>query len=166
MADPNPDGGVSLRPWRAADATELVAAWNDPDVQAGSNPPPDRSLAAARRWIDGCAVREDRLLAIDRVIDVDGRCVGEVGISDIDDRRGAALIGWWVGADHRGHGYAAAGVAEMASWLLDPAHRAGIRALVAQIGVANSASVRVAERAGFSLLRAGDEDHHHVYVRR
>ena len=153
---------VTLRPWRVDDAPVLVAAWHDDDILAGSTPPPDRSPASAARWIEGWEVREQRLLAVDRVIDVAGECVGEVGLSDIDQRRGAALIGWWVAAEHRGHGHATAGVAAM----VDVASAFGVHTLVAQIGVENEASVRVAERAGFTLLRAGTDTEPHAYVRR
>ena len=152
----------SLRPWRPDDAAALAAARNDPDVLAGSTPPPDRSLAGAVRWIEGCDVREQRLLAVDRVIDVAGECVGEVGLSDIDQRRGAALVGWWVAADHRGRGYATAGLQAM----VDVAATVGVTTLVAQIAIDNEASVAVAERAGFELLREGSADQPHVYVRR
>ncbi|MEO0491786.1 MAG: GNAT family N-acetyltransferase [Actinomycetota bacterium] len=155
--------GVTLRAWGRDDAPALVAAWHDPAIIAGSAPPEDRSLAAAERWIAGVEVRERRLLAIDRVIDVAGECVGEVGLSDIDQRRGAALIGWWVGAGHRGHGYAAIGVEQM---VLDLAPSIGVHAVLAEIGVDNPASVRVAERAGFTRLREGDTAQPHVYVHR
>lgn len=153
---------ITLRPWHVDDAPVLVAAWHDDDILAGSTPPPDRSHASAVRWIGGWEIREQRLLAVDRVIDVAGECVGEVGLSDIDQRRGAALIGWWIAAEHRGHGHAAAGVAAM----VELAGSFGVQALVAQIGVDNEASVRVAERAGFTVLRAGTETEPHVYVHR
>ena len=68
---------VTLRPWRVDDTPALVAAWHDDDIAAGSTPPPDRSAVAAARWIEGCDVREQRLIAVDRVIDVAGECVGE-----------------------------------------------------------------------------------------
>ena len=154
---------MSLRPWQVHDASTLAAAWNDPTVAAASEPPPDRSIAAAERWIEGCGIREQRLLAIDRVIDVDGLCVGEVGLSSIDQRRGAALIGWWVAAEHRGGGYASEGVRAMVALAT---RGFGLTALVAEIGVDNDASVRVAERAGFELLREGTETHPHAYVAR
>jgi RimJ/RimL family protein N-acetyltransferase len=161
-----PDGagakGVSLRRWRVDDAPALVAAWSDPAIVAGSSPPDDRSLVAATRWIEGAEVREQRLVAIDRVIDVATECVGEVGLSDIDQRRGAALIGWWVAAGHRGNGYARVGVEAMA----DVAAGFGVHTLVAQISTGNTASIQIAEGAGFELLRLGDADRQHVYVRR
>lgn len=151
-----------MRLWQADDAAALIAAWHDPAIIAGSSPPDDRSLAAATRWIEGVEVREQRLLAVDRVIDVAGECVGEVGLSDIDQRRGAALIGWWVAAGHRGNGYAQQAVEAMAAL----ATGFGVQTLVAQIAVDNTASIRIAERAGFELLRAGSPAHPHVYARR
>lgn len=167
MADPDStpaaDPAVRLRPWQAADAAALAAAWNDPDVAAGSQPPDDRSVGAAERWIAGCTVREHRLLAIDRVIDIDGRCVGEVGLANIDQQRGAALIGWWVGPDHRGKGYATAGVHAMVELAFS---EFGLRAIVAEVGIENAPSIRVAERAGLALLRPGSPERPHAYVAR
>lgn len=154
---------MRLRPWRVEDAPTLASAWNDPGIAAGSEPPPDRSVAAAEQWIEGCAVRENRLLAIDRVIDVGGVCVGEVGLSNIDQQRAAALIGWWTAAEHRGHGYASAGVRAMAAIA---SAEFDLTALVAEIGPDNAASVRVAERAGFELLREGSVERPHAYVLR
>ncbi len=152
---------VTLRAWRAKDAPVLAAAWNDPTIAAVSRPPDDRSIGAAERWIDGCAVREQRLLAIDRVVSANGRCVGEVGLSSIDQGRQAALIGWWTAAGQRGNGYATAAVREMTALAFD---EFGITAVVAEIGIDNLRSVRVAERAGFELLRQGAEGLAHAYV--
>ena len=151
---------VSLRGWRVADAPTLVAAWHDPAIIAGSSPPDDRSITSATRWIEGVGVREQRLLAVDRVIDVAGECVGEVGLSEIDQHRGAAMVGWWVAERHRSRGYAVAGLRAM----LDLAPSFGVDVLVAQIAIANPASVAVAERAGFGLLRAGSAEQPHVSV--
>ena len=162
MPESSSSGAVTLRLWQAEDAAALVAAWHDPAIIAGSSPPDDRSLAAATRWIDGVDVREQRLLAVDRVIDVAGECVGEVGLSDIDQRRAAAMIGWWVAADHRGNGYARVAVEAMAALAIG----FGVQTLVAQIAVDNAASIRIAERTGFELLRAGSFDQPHVYARR
>ncbi|MDG1365533.1 MAG: GNAT family N-acetyltransferase [Acidimicrobiales bacterium] len=157
MADPL----VTLRAWRAQDARVLAAAWNDPTITAGAQPPDERSTAAAERWIEGCAVREQRLLAIDRVIAVDDACVGEVGLSSIDQRRKAALIGWWTSVEHRGNGYASAAVRAMTALAFDVF---GLVTLVAEIGIENPGSVRVAEHGGFDLLRRGGEGLPHAYV--
>ncbi len=154
---------MRLRSWRVQDAPALAAAWNDPTIAAVSQPPDDCSLDAAARWIEGCAVREERLLAIDRVVSVDGACVGEVGLSSIDRGRKAAVIGWWIGIGHRGNGFATAAVRELIGVAFD---EFDISTLVAEIGIDNAGSVRVAERAGFELLRCGGEDRPHAYVHR
>jgi len=157
------EASVRLRSWRAQDAPALAAAWNDPTIAAASQPPDDRSLDAAARWIEGCAVREERLLAIDRVVSVDGACVGEVGLSSMDPARKAAVVGWWIGIGHRGNGFATAAVRELIGVAFD---EFDIRTLVAEIGIENAGSVRVAERTGFELLRQGSEDRPHAYVHR
>lgn len=154
---------MRLRSWRSQDAPALATAWNDPTIAAVSQPPDDCSLDAAARWIEGCAVREERLLAIDRVVSVDGACVGEVGLSSIDRGRKAAVIGWWIGIGHRGNGFATAAVRELIGVAFD---EFDISTLVAEIGIDNAGSVRVAERAGFELLRGGGEDRPHAYVHR
>lgn len=143
---------VELRPWRSEDIPALVVAWHDPDIVSGSQPPADRSSEAAGRWIGGSGERERRLLAIDRVIDVDGECVGEVGVSSIDQRRGAALIGWWIAAGHRRRGYATAGLELMVD-LLFSEFRLG--AIVAEIDDDNAVSRRTALTVGFVPLGPG-----------
>lgn len=158
--------GVVLRPWHLDDAPALVEAWSDPAIVAGSTPPDDRSLAAAEKWIEGAAAREAAGVAVDRVIDAGGMCVGEVGIAHIDAERRAALVGWWVLAGHRSAGRATSALQLFVDEVLDPAHQLGLRALLAEIAVDNLASVRVAEVAGFVTLRAGSPAQPHVYVRR
>jgi len=157
------EAAVSLRPWRRGDAAALAAAWADPDIVAGSQPPEDRSVAAAERWIAGCSVREERLLAIDRVLDVAGECVGEVGASNVDHRRGAALLGWWVASQHRARGHATAGIGLMCDLLFEAF---GLRALIAEIAPENEASIRLAVGLGFEPLRAATADSPAAYVLR
>lgn len=152
---------VSIRSWQQGDAVALAAAWNDPAVATGSQPPEDRSVGAAERWITGCAEREQRLLAIDRVIDVAGECVGEVGASSIDHRRGAALLGWWVAADHRGRGHGTAGVTLMCDLLFS---EFDLRAVVAEIAPDNHASIRLAATLGFECVRETAADSPAAYV--
>ncbi len=156
---------LRLRPWRASDAVALAAAWSDPEITAGSEPPPDRSVEGATRWIEGAAERCRAGLAVDLVIAdlTDDRVLGEVGLSSIDPRRGAALIGWWVADGERGRGVASAAVDGFATWAID---EAGFVALVAEIEPANEASLRVAERCRFEMLRAATDDQTAILARR
>ena len=155
---------LSLRPWLADDAQYLVSAWNDPSIAAGAVVPDNRTLADAQRWIAGCGQRERHLLAIDRVIDVGGEPVGEVGVSSIDQRRGAALMGWWVHRVHRGQGYATRAVTTMLSELFASKHPAGVSTVLAEIGPDNRVSRQVAKRCGFVVLRETAGDRNSVFV--
>ena len=131
---------VTLRPWRVDDTPALVAAWHDDDI-GGWLDTATRSLGGRRqRWIEGCDVREQRLLAVDRVIDVAGECVGGRTLRHrsapwccahrLVGRRRAS--GSWV-RRRRGRRHARC--------------RSNVRRddTVAQIGIDNTASVRVAE---------------------
>ncbi len=141
-----------MRPWRAADADALSAAWHDVRIAAGSTPPPDRSVAAAARWIEGWEQRRVAGLAFDLVIadPGDDRVMGEVGFSRLDPVRRAAMIGWWLHEDARGRGLAAEAVALVVAWVL-----AGpLEHVLAEIAADNTPSEAVARRAGFVPLAA------------
>ncbi len=156
---------IRLRPWRVADAPALVNAWSDPTITADATPPPDRSLLGAERWIEGTVERCLGGLAVDLVVaDADDdRVLGEVGLSSIDPRRGACLVGWWTAAGDRGRGVATAAVSGFTDWALSDA---GLEVVVAEIGAANEASWRVAERCGFEVLRAPNGEQAGVMARR
>lgn len=156
---------VILRPWHPDDAPALATAWSDPVIAASSKPPIDRSVEAAGRWIADAAPRAAAAVALDLVIadPVDARVMGEVGISRIDQARRAALIGWWVSEAERGRHIATDAVDLVARWLLD---RGGFRALLAEIGPANEASLRVARRAGFVELQPSNDGQPAIFVSR
>ncbi len=158
-------GAVLLRPWRLADAPALVAAWSDPTITAEAEPPRDRSVLGAERWIEGAAERCRAGLAVDLVVadGDDDRVLGEVGLSSVDPRRGACLVGWWTAAGERGRGIATVAVSGFADWALGPA---GLEVMVAEIGAANEASWRVAEQCGFEVLRPPTAEQAGVVARR
>ena len=142
------DGVVRLRPWQAADASALAAAWSDPAVARWSAPPAARSLVDARRWIDGTPVLRERGLSLDLVVAGIGarpEVLGEVGLAAFDDE-GGAEIGYWIGAAHRGKGHATRAVRLLATWAV---HHLGLHQVVAVVDPTNRASVGVARRAGF-----------------
>ena len=145
---------IRLRPWCVVDAAALAAAWADPEIVARSSVPPDSSLAAAERWIEGSEERCRRGLSVDLAIarSADDEVIGEVGLSSIDPRRGAALIGWWVAAAERGQGVASEAVAGFAGWALT---EAGFAAVVAEITEDNDASLQVAKNCDFVPLGPG-----------
>ena len=151
----DPAAGVALRPWRATagDVAALVAAWSDPAVEAGAQPPADRSPAAAEAWIAGAPGRLDAGLALDLAIvpvGDDDEVLGEVGLRNVDRVRRRAEIGWWIGAAPRGRGRAAPAVALVSAWAAGPPLR--LRQVWGRISPDNVASAAVARRAGFRRL--------------
>ena len=74
-----------------------------------------------------------------------GAVIGEVGLSQFDAVRRAAMIGWWIGAGWRGCGRASEAVALVVDWALA---EGGLNAVMAEIDADNPASVAVARRAG------------------
>ena len=92
-----------LRPWRAADAPVLAAAWRDPAIRDRLKVPEPADEAAASRWISqrGQAVAEGRSVDLAVTDRLSGEVIGEVGLSRLDaaaarrpgrlvDRRGLA----------------------------------------------------------------------------
>lgn len=148
------DRSIRLRPWRSDDAESLVRAWHDPAVIAGSSPPSDRSVGAARRWIEGWDARRLGGVAFDLAIAAvdDDRVLGEVGIARIDPRRRAALLGWWVHEEARGNGVASTALTLVVDWLLASSP---VEHTVAEIAPDNPASEAVARNAGFTRRTAG-----------
>jgi RimJ/RimL family protein N-acetyltransferase len=157
-------GGWRLRSWRPDDAAALAAAWDDPDVLAGSAPPPGSGADDARRWIEGCDRRRRDGLALDlAVVDAADAVVGEVGLGRFDPDRRAAMIGWWVARPARRRGVATTAVGLVADWALAPGR---LDALLAEIAAANTASRRVAGAAGFTEARPASAGEPSVWVRR
>jgi RimJ/RimL family protein N-acetyltransferase len=102
---------------------------------------------------DGTGVH---LMMLDRAA---GQIVGSIGVFHADWGVRSAEIGYGVGPDERGKGYATEALGAVARWVLT---EAGIQRAWLTANTDNIASVRVAEKAGFrqegTLRRAGLED--------
>ena len=84
----------------------------------------------------------------------DDVAVGFVGLDLRDADRGRASLGYWVGPEHRGHGYAARAARGLGDWS-DAVLQ--IPRLELYVEPWNTPSIRTAERAGFEregLLRS------------
>jgi RimJ/RimL family protein N-acetyltransferase len=77
-----------------------------------------------------------------------GTYLGEVGLYAIDRTTDTAEMGYWLRESARGQGYALEAVRLLAKQAFDDL---GMRQIEAHIGQENTASRRVAERAGFEL---------------
>ncbi|MFJ4340914.1 GNAT family N-acetyltransferase [Streptomyces sp. NPDC088915] len=151
--------GLALRPWRMSDLGLVREASADPYIPLVTTVPSPYSEAGGRAFVERQWGRATTGAGYPFVlVDADGRPVGTVGLWQGGEE---VALGYWVVASARGRGTAAAGLAAVADWAL---RELGIPRLVLHIEPWNTASVRVAERAGFrregvreGWLRVGDE---------
>ena len=142
-----------LRPWRAADAPVLAAAWRDPAIRDRLRVPEPADEAAAARWIS----QREQAGAEGRSVDLavtdppSGEVIGEVGLSRLDPVRRAALVGWWIAEGWRGHRRATEAVRLVLDWVLS---EGPLDAVMAEIDSDNPASVAVARRAGMRRVES------------
>jgi len=141
------DGVFSLRPWREADAPEIAAALDgDPEIARWLDQIPQPYTSEdALAYIRGLTgnERESRFALTEAG---DDRLIGSIGAT-WNETRDVAEIGYWLRADGRGRGAATAAVRLLVPWAFaEGAARVQLRA-----DVENTASRRVAEKAGFRL---------------
>ena len=140
--------GVALRPWSNRDADALVVAVRDPLVHHYSGrlvPDVQAALDTVARWNGGWA---DATRAAWAVVDAGDGLLGCVSFGIIDPGLGTGSVGYWLVAEGRGRGVAAAAV------------RAASRSVFTRLGwhrielyhaVENHRSCGVARRSGFPL---------------
>jgi RimJ/RimL family protein N-acetyltransferase len=139
-----PAGGLILRPWTAADAAALMAAFADPAIQrwhartVGSAAEAGAMIAGyGRAWAAETAAH----WAI-----TGPDVLGRVALRSVGLAEGCAEIAYWVTAAARGRGAAARAAAAVSGWALDDL---GLHRIELGHAVANTASCRVAQKAGF-----------------
>ncbi|MEW1633031.1 GNAT family N-acetyltransferase [Streptomyces sp. NPDC093801] len=142
-------GGLELRPWRISDADALVAASREPAIRQW-NRLVVTSRAQARERIGRMHERwREEQSAIWAVAGpADGRAVGLIGWGDIDLAGGSAEIVYWILPEGRGRGAMVDATRSVSRWAFDDL---GLHRLRLCHAVANPASCRVAQKAGFSL---------------
>jgi RimJ/RimL family protein N-acetyltransferase len=144
-------GRVVLREWRSSDIPALVAAI---DTLAGREwlpflPNPYTAEDAAEH-IARTRVRLTAGTAAELAIVVDGSLAGSVslGVLVSDPGAGAGEVGYWVAAGARGRGVATTAARLVSDFGFETL---GLRRIQLNAAVANTASRRVAEKAGFEL---------------
>ena len=133
-------GTVSLRPLAPSDAAAVAELSNDPAVlHMLSFLTYPVTTADIERWLGAQPDTHQWLVACAE----DGRAVGVAGIHP--DQQGGAEIGFWLGREHWGRGYAT----EIARSVATLAQEQGYRPVWAVVLPDNPASVRVLEKCGF-----------------
>lgn len=134
-----------LRPWLSSDASIVLAAAAEPEMDR-QFPTPVDSLAAAQEWIDMLAERRDEDTAYAFAVLDGGVPVGNVAVSNVERRHLTGWVSYWMREEARGKGLATKACrtvsefafAELGLFRLELAHR-----------LDNPASCRVAVGAGF-----------------
>ena len=147
------DGVVVLRDWEDRDVEPAARACADPEITRWTRVPEDNSPEDIRAFL-ATPAEGVRLVVSDAQTD---ELLGTIGLlrEAAEDRR--AELGYWVAAEHRGRGIAVRAVNLLADWAF--AER-GLARLELHVDPANSASIRVAEKAGFEfegVLRSYEE---------
>lgn len=147
------DEVVTLRSWEGEDAPWYVACVRDPEVQRFTTDPPTLTAEDVATAIAALVGHPERVAYL--IADAaSGRRLGNIALSHAD---GIGELSYWVAADARGRG-----VATHAVQLLTAAafRHLELGELRLWTHAENTASRRVAERAGFHRDRARDQPRH------
>ncbi len=140
-----PAGDLFLRPWTDADADALQAAFADPAIRRWHartvESRPEAAEMIARYHLDSQAETAAHWAIADPAV------LGRVALRAIDLAEGTAEIAYWVTPAARGRGTAVQAAIALSPWALDDL---GLHRLDLQHAVANTASCRVAARAGYA----------------
>jgi [ribosomal protein S5]-alanine N-acetyltransferase len=142
------DNHVLLRPLGEGDIAVVEHALSDLEVQRWFD---DRGLTA-REVVERAATRWGASEAAEFAIIDEAECVGSIWLNlGLENRAG---VGYWLLAHARGKGLATSALVLVARWAFDAL---GVKRIGLNTDPRNIASVRVAERVGFTregLLRS------------
>jgi len=140
--------GVRLRSWEHRDLDAYARGVGDPEVAQWASGPPPADRNAGLRRIDRMARRAAEGSSLGWAVEVDGEVVGAVSVRSVNLVDRHASVSYWVLPEHRGRGIAARALQAAARHAYDGV---GLHRLQLQHALANTASCRVADKAGFAL---------------
>ncbi|WP_030858519.1 GNAT family N-acetyltransferase [Streptomyces sp. NRRL F-2747] len=143
-----PDGWL-LRHWEPYDAPALVASGTDPDIQRWNRTGRFTEARAEERIARYRANWEAEEAAIWAIApEAGGLPVGLIGLADLDLAGGSGEILYWLMPAGRGSGTMVGATDRVSRWAFE---ELGLHRLRITHSVANPASCRIAEKAGFPL---------------
>jgi RimJ/RimL family protein N-acetyltransferase len=137
------DQSLTLRPWTAGDAADIVQCVDgDPEIAKWLDQVPQPyTIEDARAYVTGLG---EQAFAVTET--ASGRVLGSIALQRNDD--GVGEIGYWIRAGARGSGTMTRALVLLATWALT---EEGLARVQLRADVENTASRRVAEKAGFRL---------------
>jgi RimJ/RimL family protein N-acetyltransferase len=141
-------GAYTLRPWQPADTSFVFHCCQDPDIQRWTTVPvPYRPGDAASFVVAHATPQPEDASAWFAVVRTDtGELLGSISLNWFDRRSRTGEMGYWLGPDARGQGVMSTVLAGLARWAVAALDLASV---MLRIAAGNSASRRVAARAGF-----------------
>ncbi|MGH3638541.1 MAG: GNAT family N-acetyltransferase [Mycobacterium sp.] len=137
---------ATLRPWMPRDAPALVAAYADPAIQRWHVKRMD-STDEASGWIDRWrSYWTDETEAHWALVSSSDELLGRMALKGLNLEDGKAGLAYWIVANARGRGLCTKAALSLSNWAFQEHgfHRIGL-----EHSVANTASCRVAVKAGF-----------------
>lgn len=136
---------LTLRPFAVDDVPDLVAAADDPEMHRWMPWARGEDERQATEWCTTLAGADpDRQLRF--VIEAGGTFAGSIGLHRAEWDGGRVEVGYWLAAPARGKGIATRAARAIVSY----AFSRGLHRVELLAATANTASQRVAERAGFT----------------
>ncbi len=113
---------LRLRPFTMADAKRLTELLQDPEIHRWTSSIPfPYTLDHAREFLEQRdkehATGASFVWAITDLLD--GSILGAMGLHDVKPDRGHAELGYWLGKDYRGLGYATEAARRVISWCFE-----------------------------------------------
>ncbi|WP_342592085.1 GNAT family protein [Brachybacterium sacelli] len=135
-------GAFRLRPWRLTDVAGLVSVYAESDIQRWHA----RSMTEveAARWVERAGSAWAEETEASWAVEVRGALAGRMTLK-LDLTEGCASTAYWTRADYRGSGLAPRALVVASDW----AFSIGMRRVELEHSTRNSASCRVASKAGF-----------------
>ena len=154
------NGVVTLRPLEMSDVADVTLACQDREIFRWTAViPSPYTEEDAKGWIATHEQqRSEGEAAPFAIVDaVDGRLLGTMGLNTIDWEERHAMVGYWVASWARGHGVATSALQLLVGWAFGGL---GLSTIELTVLIGNSASERVAQKSGFSLVRVVDNYQH------
>ncbi|MEV5695637.1 GNAT family N-acetyltransferase [Micromonospora globbae] len=137
--------GVRLRPWRPDDRPAVLAGYADPAIRHWHC----RAMTddEARAWIDDWPRRWRQESGAGWAVVDDTGVLGQISLRRLHLADGLAEVSYWVLPAARGRGVAPRALTALAGWCFTTL---GLHRIELAHSTANTASCRVARRAGFA----------------
>jgi RimJ/RimL family protein N-acetyltransferase len=146
---PLTDGVVALRLWTLDDVPAIAAACTDPEIARWIHqlPSPYRESDAHDYVLSTEAAWHQAIGAFFAIVDPDDDSViGSIAVHVLDPELANVEVGYWTAAPARGRGLTTRALRLLSRWALE----AGAERVQLRADVLNTASLRVAEKAGFT----------------